>query len=236
MSAEPGMARIFFREAIARALAEEMERDERLLVLGQDAGAFGGSYREFAGLHERFGASRVRDTPVAESGMVGIGVGRGRAGIPLACQHHLYGFPDDRPRPADQLCRQGPVQDGRQDHSAAGRKDHRGREGTGRGAFAMPEAWLMGVPGLTVLAPSTPAAAYGLLKSALRADGPVVFIDHKRLFPKSGEVGRDEHFLPIGKADIGRPGSDVSITSLGYMVTVARALRSGLPARACTPR
>ena len=99
-----------------RAVREEMAADERVILLGQDVGAFGGSYKEFVGLFDQFGAARVRDTPVAEAAMVGAGRRRGGGGLSAAGQHHLYGLPDAGPRPAGELRRQGPVQDRRADH------------------------------------------------------------------------------------------------------------------------
>jgi pyruvate dehydrogenase E1 component beta subunit len=221
MSGEGGAVRIFFREAIARALAEEMERDERLLLLGQDVGAFGGSYKEFAGLYERFGAARVRDTPVAEAAMVGIGVGAAAMGHRTLVSITYMDFLMLGLDPLVNFAAKARFKTGGKLTVPLVVKTTAGAKGQGVAHSQCLESWLMGVPGLTVLAPSTPAAAYGLLKSALRADGPVVFIDHKRLFPKSGEVAVAEHFLPIGKAHIVRPGADVTVATHGYVTHIA---------------
>ena len=223
MSSESGAGhvRLFFREAIARALAAEMERDQRLLVLGQDVGSFGGAYKEFAGLHDRFGPERMRDTPVAEAAMVGLGVGAAAMG-----HRTLVGitYMDFMTLGLDPLVNYA----AKARFKTAGRitvplvvKTTAGAKGQGVAHSQCLESWLMGVPGLKVVAPSDPASAYGLLKSALREDGPVVFIDHKRLFPKSGEVPSTECFAPIGKAQLLREGSDVTIVTHGYMVHVA---------------
>src|SRR5580692_11042350 len=221
MSAEAGTIKLFFREAIARAVHEEMAADERVIVLGQDVGAFGGSYKEFLGLHDQFGAARVRDTPVAEASMVALGVGAAAAGLrPLVSITYMdflmLGF--------DALVNYA----AKARFKTAGRitapvvvKTTGGAKGQGVAHSQCLESWLMGVPGLTVVAPATAADAYGLMKSALSHDGPVVFVDHKRLFPTAGEVPLAEVATPIGRALVRRQGRDVTIAAHGFMVRVA---------------
>lgn len=234
MSAEAaaGTARIFFREAIARALAEEMARDPRLLVLGQDVGAFGGSYKEFTGLHARFGDDRVRDMPVAEAGMVGVGVGAAALGHRTLVSITYMDFLMLALDPLVNYAAKARFKTGGRLRVPIVVKTTAGAKGQGVAHSQCIEAWMMGVPGLTVLAPSTPADAYGLLKAALRHDGPVVFIDHKRLFPKSGEVPLADHVLPIGAACVVRAGTDVTVTSHGYMVHIALEAAERLQAEA----
>jgi pyruvate/2-oxoglutarate/acetoin dehydrogenase E1 component len=213
--------RMFFREAIVRAMREEMARDDRIFVLGQDVGAFGGSYREFDGLFAEFGASRVRDMPVAEAAMVGVGVGAAAAGYrPLVSITYMdfmmIGF--------DPLINYGAklrYKTGGQLTAPVVVKTTAGAKGQGVAHSQCIEAWLMSVPGLKVVAPSTPADAYGLLKSALREDGPVVFVDHKRLFPVAGDVPLKETIIPFGLANICRAGTDVTITTHSFMTRVA---------------
>jgi pyruvate/2-oxoglutarate/acetoin dehydrogenase E1 component len=213
--------RMFFREAIVRAVREEMTRNERIFVLGQDVGAFGGSYREFDGLFAEFGASRVRDMPVAEAAMVGVGVGAAAAGHrPLVSITYMdfmmLGF--------DPLINYGAklrYKTGGQLTAPIVVKTTSGAKGQGVAHSQCIEAWLMSVPGLKVVAPSTPADAYGLLKAALREDGPVVFVDHKRLFPVAGDVPVAETIVPIGQARICRAGTDVTITTHSFMTRVA---------------
>jgi pyruvate/2-oxoglutarate/acetoin dehydrogenase E1 component len=212
--------RLFFREAIACALEEEMAEDPRVFVLGQDVGSFGGSYREFDGLHKKFGASRVRDTPVAESAMVGIGVGAAAAGQrPLVCITYM----DFMMLALDPLVNYG----AKVRYKTAGRltapvvvKTTAGAKGQGVAHSQCIEAWLMSVPGLCVVAPSSPAEAYGLLRAALRHHGPVVYVDHKRLFPLAGEVTLGE-IGTIGKAKIRRHGTDLTVTTHSYMTRIA---------------
>jgi pyruvate/2-oxoglutarate/acetoin dehydrogenase E1 component len=221
MSAEGRTIKLFFREAIARAVREAMTADPRVIVLGQDVGAFGGAYKEFLGLFAEFGPARVRDTPVAEASMVALGVGAAAAGLrPLVSITYMdflmLGF--------DALVNYA----AKARFKTAGRitapvvvKTTAGAKGQGVAHSQCLEAWLMGVPGLTVVAPATAADAYGLMTSALAHDGPVVFVDHKRLFPTAGEVPIAEVATPIGKALERRAGDDVAIVTHGFMVRIA---------------
>lgn len=223
MSADgrPLTRKMFFREAIAKALREEMRRNARVMVFGQDVGAFGGSYREFDGLFAEFGAARVRDMPVAENATIGIAAGVAAAGfVPLVSITYMdflmLGF-DPLINYAAKLR-----------FKTAGRltapmvvKTTAGALGQGVAHSQCLESWLMSVPGLKVVAPSTPGDAYGLLKTALRSAGPVVYVDHKRLFPIAGEVPIEEETVPFGQAIVRRAGTDLTISSHGYMVRVA---------------
>jgi pyruvate/2-oxoglutarate/acetoin dehydrogenase E1 component len=223
MSSDPPVLteKMFFREAIARAMREEMRENPKIFILGQDVGAFGGSYREFDGLFEEFGACRVRDMPVAEAAMVGVGVGAAaagfRPGVSITYMDFLMlGF--------DPLINYGAklrYKTGGQLTAPVVVKTTAGAKGQGVAHSQCIEAWLMSVPGLKVVAPSTPADAYGLLKAALREEGPVVYVDHKRLFPVAGEVPLSPTIVPIGQAKIRRPGRDLTITSHSYMVRTA---------------
>jgi pyruvate/2-oxoglutarate/acetoin dehydrogenase E1 component len=222
--------KMFFREAIVRAMREEMRRNDRIFVLGQDVGAFGGSYREFDGLFAEFGASRVRDMPVAEASMVGVGVGAAAAGFrPLVSITYMdfmmLGFD-----PLINYAAKVRYKTGGQLTAPVVVKTTSGAKGQGVAHSQCIEAWLMSVPGLKVVAPSTPADAYGLLKAALREDGPVVFVDHKRLFPVAGEVPLAETIIPIGSAKICRVGSDLTITTHSFMTRVALEAAGALQA------
>jgi acetoin:2,6-dichlorophenolindophenol oxidoreductase subunit beta len=217
----PATTRMFFREGVARAVREEMTHDPRVLILGQDVGAFGGSYREFDGLYPIFGPERIRDTPVAEAATIGIAAGAAAAGYrPLVSITYMdflmLGF--------DALINYA----AKLRYKSAGSltapmvvKTTAGAHGQGVAHSQCIEAWLMSVPGLTVVAPATPADAYGLMKTALRHDGPVVYIDHKRLFPAPGEVPVTEELVPFGQACTRRPGRDLTLVTHGYMVQVA---------------
>jgi pyruvate/2-oxoglutarate/acetoin dehydrogenase E1 component len=223
MSADtpPDAVKLFFREAIARAVREEMRRDERVVVLGQDVGAFGGSYKEFLGLYDEFGPARVRDTPVAEAAMVGVGAGAAAAGLRPLVSITYMDFLMLGLDPLVNYAAKARYKTGGQITAPLVVKTTAGAKGQGVAHSQCIEAWLMGVPGLTVVAPSTPADAYGLMKSALRSDGPVLFVDHKRLFPMGGEVPLAETLIPFGEAVVRRRGDDATIVTHSYMTRVA---------------
>jgi pyruvate/2-oxoglutarate/acetoin dehydrogenase E1 component len=223
--------RLFYREAIARALHEKMAADERVFVMGQDVGAYGGAYREFDGLFTAFGSARVRDTPVAEAAMIGIGLGAAAAGMrPVVSITYM----DFLMLGLDPLVNYG----AKLRYKTGGRltapmvvKATAGAKRQGVAHSQCIESWLMGVPGLKLLAPATPADAYGLLSAALEEPGPVVFIDHKKLFPIPGEVPVAPYRTPIGKAQIIRAGTDVTITTHSYMTRIALAAADFLSAQ-----
>ena len=226
----PRAAKVFFAEAIARALSEAMARDPRIVVLGQDVGRYGGPYREFAGLHAAFGAARVRDTPVAEAARVGLGVGAAAAGLrPVVSITYM----DFLMLGLDPLVNYGAkvrYKTGGQLAAPVVVKTTAGAKGQGVAHSQCLESWLVGVPGLKVVAPSTPADAWGLMHAALREDGPVVYVDHKRLFPTAGELPADASPVPIGRATIRRRGADITIATHSYMCRVADAAADRLAA------
>jgi pyruvate dehydrogenase E1 component beta subunit len=214
------MSRLFFREAIARAIAEEMARDPTIVLMGQDIAEHGGSYSETRGLFERFGAQRVRNTPVAEAVTVGLAAGAAAAGLrPLAFITYI----DFLMIGLDPLVNYA----AKLKYKSAGQltapmvvKATAGAKGQGPTHAQSLDPWLMNVPGLTVLAPSTSGDAYGLLKTALRAPGPVVYIDHKRLFPLGGEVPDVETLIPAGSAAVRREGRHLTLVAHSYMSIV----------------
>ncbi|HTS20620.1 MAG TPA: transketolase C-terminal domain-containing protein [Casimicrobiaceae bacterium] len=231
MASEPlAGVKLFFREAIGRALRDEMARDRRIIVLGQDVGRFGGSYREFAGLYEQFGPERVRDMPVAEASMIGVGVGAAAAGLRPIVSITYMDFLMLGLDPLVNYAAKLRFKTGGQLAAPMVVKTTAGAKGQGVAHSQCLEAWVMSVPGLKIVAPSTAADAYGLLKSALREEGPVVFVDHKRLFPTAGEVPQGDGSVPIGKALIRRRGSDVTIATHSYMCRVAEEAAQRLAA------
>jgi pyruvate/2-oxoglutarate/acetoin dehydrogenase E1 component len=229
MSAD-GVTKVFFAEAIARAVRDAMRRDPCVVVLGQDVGRFGGAYREFAGLYDAFGPARVRDMPVAEASMVGVGVGAAAAGLrPLVSITYM----DFVMLGLDPLVNYGAklrYKTGGQLAAPVVVKTTAGAKGQGVAHSQSLESWLVSVPGLTVVAPSTPADAYGLMASALAADGPVVYVDHKRLFPIAGEVPDAPTPVPIGRAAVRRAGRDATIATHSYLCRVADAAADRLAA------
>jgi pyruvate/2-oxoglutarate/acetoin dehydrogenase E1 component len=224
MWAEPvRMRRVFFREAVCRAVRETLDTDPTAIVIGQDVGAFGGSYKEFSGLYERFGPTRVRDTPVAEAAMVGLGVGAAAAGLRPLVSITYMDFVLLALDPLVNYAAKARFKSGGQIRVPMVLKLTAGAKGQGVAHSQSFESWLMSVPGLRVVAPSNVADAYGLLRCALRADGPVVYVDHKRLFPTSGPLDDSPHEVPFGVAAVSRCGSDATIVAHSYMVSVALA-------------
>ncbi|MEP7208392.1 MAG: transketolase C-terminal domain-containing protein [Casimicrobiaceae bacterium] len=216
------MSKVFFREAIVRALDEQMRADPRVILLGQDIGTFGGAYREFAGLYSTFGAARVRDMPVAEQAMVAIGIGAAAGGLRPLVNITYMDFLMLALDPLVNYAAKVRYKTGGQVTAPVVIKTTAGARGQGVAHSQCLEAWLMAVPGLRVVAPSNAADAYFLLSGALRHDGPVVFVDHKRLFPTAGELTADPPFA-MGRAAVARAGDDLTIVAHSYMVTVALA-------------
>jgi pyruvate/2-oxoglutarate/acetoin dehydrogenase E1 component len=221
VDAQGRIVKLFFNEAIARALREEMRRDESIIVLGQDVGRFGGAYKEFSGLYAEFGAARVRDTPVAEASMIGVGAGAAASGLRAVVAITYMDFAMLGFDPLINFAAKARFKTGGQLRVPLVVKTTAGAKGQGVAHSQCIEAWLMSVPGLKVVAPSTPADAYGLLKSALREAGPVVYVDHKRLFSLAGQMPAEETLTPIGKAIVRRAGADVTIATHSFMTRVA---------------
>ncbi len=221
--------RLFFREAISRAVGRAMADDPRVIVMGQDVGAFGGSYREFAGLYDRFGPARVRDMPVAELAMVGIAAGAAAAGLRPLVSITYMDFVMLALDPLVNYAAKARWKTAGQVRVPMVLKLTAGAKGQGVAHSQSLEAWLMSVPGLTVVAPSDVADAHGLMRSALLADGPVVYVDHKHLFPTAGHLD-DAGPVPFGRARVRRVGRDVTITAHGAMVRAAMEAATTLAA------
>jgi len=225
------MPELRYREALGEALAEEMERDESVFLMGQDIGVFQGSFKVTAGLLEKFGEKRVRDTPISENSMVGMGVGAAMAGLRPVVEIMTINF---ALLAMDQIV----------NHAAAVPYMFGGaakvplviRMPQGAGHQLGPthshclEAMFMHVPGLLVAVPSTPADAKGLLKSAIRDDNPVVFIEHESLYGQKGEVPVQMEPMGFGEAAIRRRGDDVTVVGISRMAVIAGAAAEVLAA------
>lgn len=222
--------RLFFREAIARAVGTAMADDPRVILLGQDVGAFGGSYREFAGLFDRFGAARVRDMPVAELAMVGLAAGAAAAGLRPLVSITYMDFVMLALDPLVNYAAKAQWKTGGQIRVPMVLKLTAGAKGQGVAHSQSLEAWLMSVPGLTIVAPSDVEDAHGLMRSALLADGPVIYVDHKRLFPTAG-ILHDPAPVPFGVARLRRAGGHLTITAHGYSVGLAMQAAEALSAQ-----
>jgi pyruvate dehydrogenase E1 component beta subunit len=216
------MAVITYREALNRALREEMERDDSVLILGEEVGEYDGAYKVTKGLLDEFGEMRVRDTPIAENGFAGLGVGAAMAGLRPVVEFMTWNFAllayDAIVNSAAKIR-----------HMSGGQFEvpivFRGPGGSALQLAAqhsqVPDPWYANIPGLKVCAPATPADAMGLLKTAIRDDDPVVFIEGELLYNVKGEVPDAEHLVPIGLADVKRAGDDVTLIAHSKMLHVA---------------
>ena len=216
------MAVTTYREALRDALAEEMRRDPRVFVIGEEVGRYGGAYAVTKGLFEEFGAERLVDTPISEAATVGLGVGAAVTGLrPVVELMYVdfIGLAGDQI--ANQMAKVRYMTGGQVKVPMVLRT----QGGAGRSAGAQHsqslEAWLVHVPGLRVVMPATPADAKGLLKTAIRSDDPVVFIEHKALYALKGEVPEGEHLVPFGAARVAREGEQVTIVAWSRMVHYA---------------
>ncbi len=215
------MAAITYLEAIRAAMTEEMARDERVFVLGEDVGAYGGAFKATEGLLDRFGAGRVIDTPISETAIIGSAIGAAYMGMRPVAEMQFIDFiaccfsmvtnfaAKSRYRwgAGVPLVVRGPC-----------------GGGVGGGPFhsANPEAAFLNTAGLKIVEPATPRDAKGLLKAAIRDDDPVLFLEHKYLYRRmKEEVPAEDYVVPIGKAIVRREGADASIVTFGAMVHVA---------------
>jgi pyruvate dehydrogenase E1 component beta subunit len=213
---------ITYRDALNQALREEMQRDDRVFLMGEEVAEYDGAYKVSRGLLKEFGPKRIVDTPIAELGFTGIGVGAAMVGLRPVIEMMTWNF---ALLAIDEIV-----------NTAAKIRYMSGGQigcpivfrGPGGAALQLGaqhsqswESWYSHIPGLKVVMPATPADAKGLLKAAIRDDNPVVFIEGEMLYNNKGEVPEGEHITPLGKADIKRTGNHVTIVSHGKTVAVA---------------
>jgi len=212
------MPEIEYRQAIQDALREEMKRDERVFLMGEDIAIYGGAYGATRGLYEEFGEERVRDTAISEAAIAGGAVGAAMAGMrPVAEIMYM----DFLTIAMDQLANQG----AKNRYMFGGKTTVpmvlRTEGGAGRCIAAQHsqslEAWFLHVPGLFVVCPATPYDVKGLLKASIRDDNPVLFIEHKLIYGDTGEVPDEEYLVPLGEAAVTRAGTDVTVVSYSRM-------------------
>ncbi|MBI3025150.1 MAG: alpha-ketoacid dehydrogenase subunit beta [Candidatus Tectomicrobia bacterium] len=212
------MREITFVEALNEALHEEMERDKKVFVIGEDvelAYVFGVT----KGLAARFGKDRVRDTPISELGIVGAGVGAAMAGYRPVIEIMFMDFIMLAMDPLiNQAAKLRYMLGGQLSVPMVVRTPGGGGVQYGPTHSQCLEAWFMQVPGIKVAVPSDPADGKGLLKAAIRDDNPVLFVEHKMLYKQKGPVPEGEHLVPFGRAAIKRPGADVTLVGVGYQV------------------
>jgi pyruvate dehydrogenase E1 component beta subunit len=223
------MAVIAYRDALNQAMTEEMDRDDRVFLMGEEVAEYNGAYKVSQGMFDRFGGRRVIDTPISEEGFAGIGIGAAMVGLRPIIEFMTFSFSLVA---IDQIV-----------NNAANMRFMSG------GQFAVPivfrgssgmagclaathshrlEAWYAHIPGLTVVTPYSAADAKGLLKSAIRSDDPVIFIEHENLYGEKGEIPDGDHLVPIGKAEIKRTGDDVTLISYSRSVKTTLAAAEAL--------
>src|SRR6058998_2617951 len=210
-----------YLEAIREALLEEMRRDPKVFVLGEDVGAYGGAFGVTQGLYEEFGEMRVVDTPISESAIVGISIGASQRGYRPVAEMQ---FADFISCGFDQIVNQAATlrfrYGGRASVPIVVRAPSGGNVGGGLYHSQNPEGWFVHRPGLKVVAPSTPYDAKGLLKASIRDDNPVIYLEHKYLYRRAkGPVPEGDEIVPIGDAAVRREGADVTVITYGAMVT-----------------
>jgi pyruvate dehydrogenase E1 component beta subunit len=210
---------ITFREALREAMSEEMERDDAIFLMGEEVGHYNGAYKVSEGMLERFGERRVIDTPIAETGFAGVGIGAAMIGLRPIIEFMTWNFSLTA---YDQIV----------NNAAKLRYMANGQftlpivfRGPGGAAHALGaqhsqavESLYAHIPGLKVVVPSTPADGKGLLKAAIRDDNPVCFIESETMYALKGEVPAGEHVVPLGVAEVKRPGHDVTLITWGKMV------------------
>jgi pyruvate dehydrogenase E1 component beta subunit len=213
------MPRITMREAISQALWEEMERDPSVFILGEEVGVWGGSYAVTKGFYDHFGQERVKDTPIAEAAIIGASIGAALTGLRPVAEIMTINFAFSA---FDHIINEA----AKFHYMFAGQMKVpmviRTVSGGGRQLAAThsqtPDAIFAHFPGLKVVAPGTPEDAKGLLKSAIRCDDPVLFIESATLYQLRGEVSEGDNLIPIGKSKIQRPGKDVTIVTYSKML------------------
>ncbi len=220
------MREISYSEAIREALCEEMRFNPHAYLMGEDVAVFGGVWGVSEGMLAEFGPDRVRDTPISEAAIIGAGLGSAMVGMRPIVE---IMFGDFLMCAGDQLVNQvakARFMSGGKARIPLTIRVTSGAPGSAAAQHSQsPEAWFMNVPGLKIATPSNPADAKGLLKTAIRGDDPVLFFEHKMLYGEKGPVPEDANFtLPFGKADIVRPGTDITV--IGISIMVKRALEA----------
>jgi pyruvate dehydrogenase E1 component beta subunit len=219
------MPTITYRDALNQALREEMQRDPSVFLMGEEVGLYQGAYKVSRGLLEEFGAQRVVDTPIAELGFAGIGVGAAMGGLRPVIEFMTWNF---AVLALDQIVNSA----AKMLYMSGGQIPmpivFRGPNGAALQLSSQHsqawESWLAHIPGLKVVAPATPADAKGLLKSAIRDNNPVVVLEGEMLYNTKGDVPEGELLVPIGRADVKRPGTDVTV--ICHSKTVVPALKA----------
>ncbi|MBE3142860.1 MAG: alpha-ketoacid dehydrogenase subunit beta, partial [Planctomycetes bacterium] len=216
------MTRMTMREAISQALWEEMERDPNVFILGEEVGVWGGTYAVTKGFYDHFGAERVRDTPISEAAIIGATIGSAMTGLRPVAELMTINFAFS--------AMEHIVNEAAKLHYMFGgqfvlplviRTVSGGGRQLGATHSQTPDVIFAHFPGLIVVAPGTPADAKGMLKSAIRSNDPIMFIEHATLYQTRGEVPEGDYLVPLGKSTVQRPGRDVTIVTYSKMLEIS---------------
>lgn len=214
-----------FREAIGEAIREEMLRDERVFLMGEDVGAFGGSFGTTRGLLREFGEERIKDTPISETAIVGFGLGAALVGMrPIVEIMRIDWIAICMDEIANHVAKMRYLSGGRPEVAMVIKVNAEGGIGLGAQHSQSFEAWLVHVPGLKVVMPSNPYDGKGLLKAAIRDPNPVIYIEPNSLLSTSGSIPTEDYVVPLGKADVKREGAAATIVAWG--TAAAKALKA----------
>jgi pyruvate/2-oxoglutarate/acetoin dehydrogenase E1 component len=236
------MRELEYREAIKEACIEEMDRDPKVFLIGEDIGVYGGAFRAYKGLLEKYGPERVVNTPISELAIVGSAVGAALTGYRPVAELMFIDFSG---LAMDQIVNQAAKINFMTGDTLNVPMVLRTQGGSGTGIAAQHsqslESWFYHIPGLKVVMPSTPYDVKGLLKTAIRDNEPVIFIEHKKLYLNKGPVPEEEYLIPFGAADIKREGKDVTIFAYSFMLLTALAAaeelaKEGISAEIIDPR
>ena len=220
---------MFYSQAVNIALEEELTRDPDVFLLGEDIGIYGGAFGVTKGLYEKFGPQRIRETPISENSFTGMAVGAAMLGLRPVVE---IMFMDFLALALDQLLNSAGkihyMYNGQLKVPMVLRTPGGAKGGYGPSHSQMLSSMLLGIPGLKIVAPSTPRQVKGILKSAIRDDNPVVVIENKRLYPQQGEVPEGEYLLPLDKAEVLSPGTDMSILTYSAMTPLCLAVKEAV--------
>lgn len=216
------MARITMREAISQALWEELERDARVFIMGEEVGVWGGTYAVTRGFYDHFGEKRIRDTPIAEAAIVGSAVGAAMVGLRPVAELMTINFAFvAMDHIVNQAAKMRYMFGGQMAVPLVIRAVGGGGRQLGATHSQTPDAVFAHFPGLKVVSPGTPEDAKGLLKAAIRSDDPILFIEHATLYQVRGEVPEGDYTTPIGKSKVQREGRDVTVVTYSKMLDVS---------------
>jgi pyruvate dehydrogenase E1 component beta subunit len=220
---------IYYSKAVNEALDEELQRDPDVVLIGEDIGVYGGAFGVTKGLFEKYGPERIQETPISENSVVGLAVGAAMLGLRPVVE---IMFMDFIALALDQILNSAGklhyMYNGQVSIPMVVRTPGGAKGGYGPSHSQMLSNLFVGIPGIKVVTPSTPAQVKGLLKSAIRDPNPVVFIENKRLYPQRGFVPEGDICLPIGEAEVSAPGTDVSVFTYSAMTPVCLAVKKAL--------